>query len=118
MKRKVEQQPITVLLDLILVKVTTLKMNLGYPNARNKRDMELQAISHLRKILDAPEVTLGLGISMTALTLNSTWDEVNKPDPIIMRYAIEFAVENRSLIAEVILTEGKIEGYQPWRSKE
>jgi hypothetical protein len=114
MKRKVEQQPIAVLLDLILVKVTVLKMNLGYPNARNKRDMELQAISHLGKILDAPEVTLGLGISMTALTMNSTWEDVDKPDPIVMRYAIEFAVENRNLIAEVILTDGKGEGYQPW----
>jgi hypothetical protein len=111
-KRKVEAQPITVLLDLILVKVVMLKMNLGYPSAKNKKDMELRAISHLRRILDAPEVTMGLAISMTALMLDSTWEDVNKPDPLVMRYAIEFAVENRNLIAEVILTEGKSEGFR------
>lgn len=105
MKTKVDRSPFGYLLSIYLKRVEEIAREMGYRIVGKDVQLVLRARAHLKRAVAAPEVTVGLALSMTALVMTIGYDDLDKPDPTISRYAVEFAVENRMTIAEVILTE-------------
>ena len=105
MKRKIDAAPFSTLLSLYLERVGEIASAMGY-SVRMKTDRQffLRASFQLQAAVESKEVTAALGLSMTSLVLTVSLNELDKPDPTIARHAIDFAVEKRLLIAEVILT--------------
>jgi hypothetical protein len=109
-KRKVDRSPFGVLFSSYLDRVEEIAQEMGVPIASKELSFVSRAKFQLQRAIDSPEVTAVLGLSMTSLVMSIPYDEVNKSDPTIARYAVNFAVEHRLEIAEAILTEDKVGG--------
>lgn len=96
------------LVDLLVSKTYVVGSNLGYrvvePTVRKR------APGQLKKVLAAQDPVEALGWSMTSLMVNVAYREIDKADPLVVRYALEFFNENRLLFAEVKLLEGQQDG--------
>lgn len=95
--------PFGVVLSLYLHRVDEIAQEMG--KSLQGMQVALRARDQLRKVIDSPEVTSTMSLSMTSLVMGISFDQVDKADPLIARYAVQFAVENRLAIAEAILTQ-------------
>lgn len=110
MKRKIDGSPFGVLFSLYIERVQGIAAEMGYQLRDNAMQVAIRAKVQLRDAIESPEVTAALALSMTSLVTSISLSQVDKPDSLIARYAVEFAIENRLQIAEVILTGGRQEG--------
>jgi ribosome maturation factor RimP len=102
-KGKYKQSPFNFLLGLYVQRIDEIAQEMGQKLVRVKEN-SFFAGSQLRWVIESPEVTSAMAVSMTSLVMTISIEKVDKPDPVIARYALEFAVENRLAIVEAVLT--------------
>jgi len=84
--------------------VFELRASWGTKAIGTVRDLSWGLRNGLRLVVVSPEPELALAFMMTAVVLNVSADKLDRPDPIVERYAQDFIEKHRREFAEAILT--------------
>jgi hypothetical protein len=104
----VRRVPFEDLLDRLVEKAEVLRINFRIGASTSKELRRMIARVHLISVLKNSDRCRAMAFALTGIVSSARLDELDKPDELIARYAVEFVEEHKELIAEAVLTwDGK-----------